>query len=98
MSPGKPCWRLADCDLKTASRISKQLKNEGYLVANAGSKKRGFGQTGKPKFVAEKSVEIHSRLMDQYFNPTTKIAYHVSFDVVNQKAFLMTVWLVRVAE
>jgi hypothetical protein len=66
-----------DCDLQTASRVAAHFRKEGILKAAPGSKAKGFGRTGKPRFVVNETKETRSHILQQYFDPMKKIAHHV---------------------
>ena len=46
-------------------------------MPTAGSKKKGFALTGKPKFSAVGTEPNFSKMTAEYFNPRAKIAHHV---------------------
>lgn len=71
---------LPDKDLRATSRVIKHLRSEKFIVATAGSKKKGFYLTGKPKFSVNRDGPDYSKLMSKYFDPTAKIAHHVRGD------------------
>ncbi|KAF2401012.1 DNA-binding protein [Trichodelitschia bisporula] len=65
------------CDIQTASGVAKHLRQEGFLVCTPGSKKRGFSQSGKPRFCAVSKSSDYERMLKRYFDPTYKIAHHL---------------------
>jgi hypothetical protein len=67
-----------DCDTQTATRLIKHLKNEGFLIRTPNSNKAGFKKTGKPIWHIVENGEKRAKMMSMYFDPTTKIAHHVS--------------------
>jgi meiosis-specific protein HOP1 len=67
-----------DCDVQTAAKLIKHLKNEGFLVRTPGANKAGFKKTGKPTWGIVENGPERARMMNLYFDPTTKIAHHVS--------------------
>jgi hypothetical protein len=68
-----------DCDNQTAAKVVQRLKKEGFLVRTFGANKRGFRQTRKALFHIVEDGSERVRMMDAYFDPTTKIAHHVRF-------------------
>ncbi|KAF1984222.1 HORMA-domain-containing protein [Aulographum hederae CBS 113979] len=65
-------------NLQTTNNLLRHLKGEKILVATPGSKRRGFPQTGQPKFSIARTGQAGSKLFQDYFDPTRKIAHHVS--------------------
>ena len=61
----------------SASKVASRLRSQGVLVATAGSKKRGFGRTGKPRCRLSNAKEARERMRKEYLDPLTGIAHHV---------------------
>lgn len=69
-----------DCDLQTANGVIEHFKTKGYLKNTPGNRARGFALTGKHRMTFETSGPLYEQAMQEYFDPSLKIAHHVSFD------------------
>lgn len=67
----------SDCDIQTAAKLIKHLKNEGFLLRDKNANKAGFKKTGKPMWYMSEDEEQHVRMLNLYFDPTSNIAHHV---------------------
>ncbi|KAJ0425172.1 HORMA domain-containing protein [Aspergillus carlsbadensis] len=60
----------------SGDRITSFLSKEGYLESTPGSKVKGFGNSGLPRFRVPLSEDIHERIRTEITDPRVKIGHH----------------------
>ncbi|QDS74976.1 hypothetical protein FKW77_005197 [Venturia effusa] len=70
------------CDVQTAAKLIKHLKNEGLLHREKNASKAGFKKTGKPMWYVPQDEEQRLKMLNMYFDPTSKVAHH--FEIPHQ--------------
>lgn len=76
-------WRLTsvDCNGNTVIQITDILKRRKFIQPTPGYKRKGFPQSGQPKYRVACSDDIHHRIQNEVFDPLAKIGHHVSIQV-----------------
>ncbi|KAL2841808.1 HORMA domain-containing protein [Aspergillus pseudodeflectus] len=60
----------------SGDRITSILAKEGFLESTPGSKVKGFGNSGLPRFRIPLSENIHERIRTEIMDPRVKIRHH----------------------
>lgn len=64
-------------DRQTASDTFDMILSNDVLVASPGSKKKGFSQTGRPRYQVVDKEPGRSKMMEKFFDPLFKIKHYV---------------------
>lgn len=70
-----------DCNGNTVIQITDILKRRKFIQPTPGYKRKGFPQSGQPKYRVACSDDIHHRIQREVFDPLAKIGHHVSIRV-----------------
>ncbi|KAF2261589.1 DNA-binding protein [Lojkania enalia] len=76
-SNDKQLAQILQCDLQTVSKVATELRGKGFLVPAQGRTKKSLA--GNPRFSVSKAEGVVSRIMKEYYDPTTKIAHYFQF-------------------
>ncbi|KAL3492382.1 HORMA domain-containing protein [Aspergillus germanicus] len=60
----------------SGDRITSVLAKEGFLESTPGSKVKGFGNSGLPRFRIPLAEDIHERMRTEIMDPRVKIGHH----------------------
>ncbi|KAF4312674.1 Dynactin subunit 6 [Botryosphaeria dothidea] len=63
-------------DRQTASDTFDMILSNDVLVASPGSKKKGFSQTGRPRYQVVDKEPGRSKMMEKFFDPLFKIKHY----------------------
>ncbi|KAK2757653.1 DNA binding protein [Arachnomyces sp. PD_36] len=66
------------CNGQTIVQVTDLLNKQGLIQATPNSKRKGFTQTGLPKYRIPDSPKVRERLQQEIFDPFVKISHHVS--------------------
>ncbi|RJE20030.1 meiosis specific protein Hop1 [Aspergillus sclerotialis] len=72
------------CNGNTVLQITDLLKKRGFIQPTHGYKRKGFPQSGLPKYHIPHSEEVNQKIQNEVFDPLVKIGHHYSIRVVDE--------------